>query len=85
MYCNWACLGLKDHIDRTIAARGKEVKSRVRYKHGRIGGRARASDGLGLKWRVTQENFEKRRAQLSVGLGTHPGTGAELSHYLVRI
>jgi hypothetical protein len=52
-WIDWACLGLEDHVDKTIASRDKEVGSGVQYQEGKIGGRKRASDGQELKWRVT--------------------------------
>lgn len=52
-WIDWACLGLEDHVDQTIAEREKQVGSGVAYQKGKLGGRKRAGDGQELKWRVT--------------------------------
>ncbi|KAG8737293.1 hypothetical protein FRC10_008368 [Ceratobasidium sp. 414] len=52
-WIDWACLGVEDNVDETIAQREKQAGSGVVYQKGQVGGRTRAGDGVELKWRVT--------------------------------
>ncbi|KAG9077596.1 hypothetical protein FS749_010511 [Ceratobasidium sp. UAMH 11750] len=52
-WIDWACLGLEDNVDETIAQREHQARSGVAYQKGQVGGRTRAGDGVELKWRVT--------------------------------
>ncbi|KAJ1310577.1 hypothetical protein OPQ81_007306 [Rhizoctonia solani] len=49
----WACLGLENHIDQTIAERDKGFNSGVAYQEPREGSRKRETDGQESRWRVT--------------------------------
>ncbi|CUA72123.1 hypothetical protein RSOLAG22IIIB_00783 [Rhizoctonia solani] len=77
-WIDWACLGLEDHVDKTIAARDKGVGSDVEYQEGQEGGRKRASDGKELKWRVTFP-------QLRHGRGTVPFYCQDLTPRELRV
>lgn len=77
-WIDWACLGLEDHVDQTIAARDREVRSGVQYQEGKIGGRTRAGDGQELKWRVTFP-------ELKHGRGTVPFFCQDLTPRELRV
>ncbi|CAE6434808.1 unnamed protein product [Rhizoctonia solani] len=63
-WIDWACLGLEDHVDWTIAGREKNVNSGAEYQVGKEGGRKRASDGKELMWRVTFPDLKHGRGTL---------------------
>ncbi|EUC65996.1 glyoxalase-like domain protein [Rhizoctonia solani AG-3 Rhs1AP] len=77
-WIDWACLGLEDHVDKTIAGRDQDVGSGVEYQEGKEGGRRRASDGKELKWRVTFP-------QLKHGRGTVPFFCQDLTPRELRV
>ncbi|KAF8748796.1 Glyoxalase-like domain [Rhizoctonia solani] len=77
-WIDWACLGLEDSVDQTVAGREKGVDSGVEYQEGKEGGRKRASDGKELKWRVTFP-------QLKHGRGTIPFFCQDLTPRELRV
>ncbi|KAF8602759.1 hypothetical protein BDV93DRAFT_415493, partial [Ceratobasidium sp. AG-I] len=99
-WIDWACLGLEDHVDQTIAEREKQAGSGVEYQEGKLGGRKRASDGQELKWRVTFPGLKHGRGMVpffcqditprelrvpSADVNTHTNTAVGISHIHLSI